>query len=207
MSRAGLCLRIVRQCERAERISVVVVCVLAWALLPGPMDASGADLSTEVQQGRQLADAVRSGQRGCADLSADEFELIGEYAMDQYLGSSAAHEAMNQHMTQVMGAAGEQRMHEILGERRVGCASVSGSGWVMPMLGMMGGDGAASGNGSGMMGGQGRSSMMGGAFPGSDHDEGVNTLGAIGIGVGGVLVGALLVGIGTRIRRPTGGTS
>lgn len=114
-----------------------------------------ADLAQEEQQGRQIAESVRSGTRECSDLSADEFELIGEYAMGRYLEGTAAHEAMNDHMTAVMGEGGERRMHIALGRRYSGCGGEPAWSWMGPMAGMMfGADGSESGAyGPGMMGG------------------------------------------------------
>ena len=90
----------------------------AALLLPA---ATLADLGSEVAQGQQIANSVRSGQRDCSQLSADQLELLGEYAMDSYLRNRQAHEAINQHMVQVMGEAGERRMHQALGARFAGC--------------------------------------------------------------------------------------
>lgn len=80
-------------------------------------------------------------------LSADQLELLGEYAMDSYLGNRQAHEAMNQHMVQVMGEAGERRMHQALGAQFGGCSGASSTGWTGPMAAMMG---AYGGNNGGM---------------------------------------------------------
>jgi hypothetical protein len=169
--------------------------------------AAAADLSSEVQQGQQLASSVKSGQTKCSDLSTDQFELIGEYAMNTYLPSTAAHEAMNQHMAATMGQSGEQRMHVVLGQRYSGCASGSASGWVTPMVGMMsrygyGGPGQ-SGMGPGMMYGQGYGS--GPATPASSMDSGDGT-GAAGIAAiafGAAVLAGLLVALGFWLRHRT----
>ena len=79
--------------------------------------AAGASLTSEVGDGRQLADALRSGAKQCSALSPADFEHVGEYAMDRFLGNRAAHEAMNERMVRMMGAAGERRMHIALGYR------------------------------------------------------------------------------------------
>ena len=169
--------------------------------------AANADLASEVQQGQQLADSIKAGQTKCSDLSTDQFELIGEYAMNTYLPSTAAHEAMNQHMAAMMGQAGERRMHIVLGQRYAGCATGSESGWLGPMAGMMGrygpGNGNAGGYSSGMMSGRGYGPMMG---PGlHSNGGGVSALGAVMIGLAAAVVAGLLVALvlGLRGRRPS----
>jgi hypothetical protein len=123
---------------------------LAAALLLSA--ASLADLGSEVAQGQQIANSLRSGQRDCTQLSVGELELIGEYAMDSYLRNRQSHEAMNQHMVQLMGEAGERRMHQALGARFAGCPGASSNGWTGAMAAMMGAYGHGySGMGPGMM--------------------------------------------------------
>ena len=60
-----------------------------------------------------------------------DFELVGEYAMDRFLGNRATHEAMNQRMVAMMGEAGERRMHIALGYRSTSCheRAASSCGW------------------------------------------------------------------------------
>lgn len=92
-------------------------------------------MAQEEQQGGAIAESVRSGERKCSDLSADDFELVGEYAMGRYLGDEASHAAMNRRMTLMMGDAGERRMHTALGHRYTDCAGGPASDWVGPMAG------------------------------------------------------------------------
>ena len=175
--------------------------VLALVVPP----AAAADLSSEVQQGQQLADSVKSGQTKCSELSTGQFELIGEYAMNAYLPSTAAHEAMNQHMAAMMGQSGEQRMHVVLGQRYSGCASGSASGWVAPMLGMMGrygyGGPGQSAMGPGMM----AQGYGGPRAPPSSPDSGdeIGAAGIAAIAFGAALLAGLLVALGFWLRHRT----
>ena len=167
-----------------------------------------ASLAREVQHGQHLADAVRSGQTKCSDLSADDFELIGEYAMNSYLPSIAAHEAVNQHMRAMIGPAGERRMHVVLGQRYSGCASGSASGWIAPMLGMMSryGGHASRRMGPGMMYGQGYGAGYApGHGPPSSPDNGddIGAAGIAAIALGAALLAGLLVALGFWLRHRT----
>jgi hypothetical protein len=125
--------------------------IAAWALSAGlALSVIGLEvaavaaptLAQEERQGEEIAESVRAGDRRCADLSADDFELIGEYAMGRFLGDEGAHAAMNKRMTLMMGEAGERRMHVALGYRYSGCSGGPASGWVGSMAGMMGGRGS-----------------------------------------------------------------
>lgn len=69
---------------RPLRVSALLA--LAAVLLIPP--AALADLGSEVQQGQQIDNSLRSGQGDCLQLSTDQLELLGEYAMDSYLGKS-----------------------------------------------------------------------------------------------------------------------
>lgn len=139
-------------------------------LLVAPATALGS-LADEQRQGQQLAAQLQSGAKRCSDLSADDFDHIGEYVMFRALGSTSLHQAMNDRMTAMMGEQGESRMHQLLGQRYVDCHSGTGgtgaSGAIGP--GMMGGSGMMGGyygNGgwSAMMNSADWSWMMGGAW-------------------------------------------
>jgi hypothetical protein len=185
---------------------IACIAVLAALALVVPA-AAAADLSGEVQQGQQLADSVKSGQTKCSVLSTDQFKLIGEYAMNAYLPSTAAHEAMNQHMAAMMGQSGEQRMHVVLGQRYSGCASGSASGWVAPMLGMMSrygyGGPRQSGMGPGMMYGQGYRPDAGAAPSSTDGGDDIGAAGIAAIAFGAALLAGLLVALGFWLRHRT----
>lgn len=114
-------------------IRVALAFVVLGLLAPAPAFASPAD---EQSQGRTLVVQLQSGAKSCGDLSATDFEHVGEYVMGRALGSTSAHEAMNNRMRQYMGEQGEERMHQLMGERFTGCAS-GGAAVMGP--GMMGG--------------------------------------------------------------------
>jgi hypothetical protein len=121
----------------------IKVIALAMALILGIVGApiAIAAVPKEEARGGLLAESVRSGELRCHELSADDFELIGEYTMGRYLGSEGAHARMNRRMTVMMGEAGERRMHIALGHRYSGCSGGPATAWVGPMAGMMSGHG------------------------------------------------------------------
>ncbi|MGD9734115.1 MAG: SHOCT domain-containing protein [Solirubrobacterales bacterium] len=177
-------------------LAAVLGCLLAAAVLFPPIAA--ADLGHDEQRGVDIAEFVRSGQR-CSQLSAADFELIGEYAMGRYLEDTAAHKAMNEHMVAVMGEEGERRMHIALGHRYSGCGGGPAWSWMGPMAGMMYGTGyGASGYGPGMMGGRGSEAggfgpamMYGYRGSGNDEDGFDGPSAAAMIGMMAVLSGAV----------------
>jgi hypothetical protein len=57
--------------------------VAAAAALIMPAAALGG-LASDVQRGQRLVESIRSGEKQCSDLSPDDFELIGEYAIGRY---------------------------------------------------------------------------------------------------------------------------
>lgn len=103
--------------------------------------ASSSEIAKKEEQGRSIFASLQSGEKVCADVSEENFELMGEYFMGQRLGAS--HESMNNTMKRMMGEAGEFQMHVVLGKRLSGCDNTaawpqSGARF-LPMLGMMGG--------------------------------------------------------------------
>lgn len=98
-----------------------------------------SDTSKEEAEGRVIWEKLQSGTASCDNLSDEDYELLGEYFMGQWAGSS--HEAMNQMMVRMMGEQGERQMHVALGKRQSGCdlnAQISAGGvGFMPMVGMM----------------------------------------------------------------------
>lgn len=138
--------------------------ILSFSLLLLVPGAAFASLADEQRQGGELAAQLRSGAATCDDLSNEDFDHVGEYVMRRFLGSTAAHQAMNDRMRAMMGDQGEQRMHQLLGRRYAGCSGTAGAspgGGMGP--GMMGG---YNGNGDGGWGPMMRSGdmnwMMGG---------------------------------------------
>ena len=190
------------------RIAIFALALaLALAALTASSAAASPTLSQEEQQGEALAAAVRSGEKQCSDLSADDFELIGEYAMGRYLGSETAHAAMNRRMTLMMGEAGERRMHTALGYRYSRCAGGPSSAWVGPLAGMMGG-GGSDGYGPGMMRGgpNNGDGAYSGSMMGSGHDGGdVSVVGAIVIALAAAAVGAGVATLIMQRQRPPEG--
>ena len=167
--------------------------------LPAAASAQGSD----VAQGQAILRSVQQGAKSCTELTAGDFELAGEAWMEQALGSPQAHEAMNSLMSSMMGASGEEQMHQYMGRRATGC----GGGSVPPgfgrMMGMMGLAAGVNGPpGAGMMGGNGGQAygpMMGGFSRSSDQgDDGPSA--AAMIGMMAVLIGA--VALALAIFRP-----
>lgn len=98
-----------------------------------------SDTAREEAEGRVIWERLQSGTTNCESLSDEDYELLGEYFMGQWAGSS--HEAMNQMMIRMMGKSGEEQMHIALGKRQSGCdlnaqLPAGGVGF-MPMVGMM----------------------------------------------------------------------
>lgn len=189
----------------------VLAAMAVALLLPG---IARADSATEVDQGQALAESISSGETDCSDLADSDFELIGEYAMDRFIGDQSAHETMNAQMARMMGPDGEEAMHVALGHRYTACSGGPEAAWAMPMAGMMGGGfggpgmmGGASGQGgfgSGMMDGYGPG-MMGSGYPGfvggPDDDDEISVPGAVVITLGAALLGGLIVLAGTGLLR------
>jgi hypothetical protein len=119
------------------RIRIALIPLTLLLIAPG---AAFASLTGEQSQGSDLAAQLQSGVKTCRDLSADDLEHIGEYVMGRALGSTAAHEAMNERMRVMIGQGGEERMHQVMGARYTACASGSAaSGGTVMGPGMMGG--------------------------------------------------------------------
>ena len=168
----------------------------------------------EESQGSQILRELESGKLKCSDASASDFELVGEYAMGRMFGSPSQHEAMNQMMSRMMGAPGEEGVHEAMGRRFSGC----GGGQLPAGFGqMMGAVNAMGMMGGGMMGGANQSersyggtgSMMGGYGYGPStnaNDEGFDGPSAAAmVGMMAVLIGAVALGVFLLGRRHPGG--
>jgi len=109
-------------------------------------EAEGKAIWENLSAGRQ--GSVSGGQDGgltCADLTDENFGVLGEYFMGQMAGDS--HEAMNNMMIRMMGEEGEEAMHVAMGKRISGCEpnaaipqNMMNSGMMQMMLGsgMMG---------------------------------------------------------------------
>jgi Short C-terminal domain len=191
----------------------------AWSLaavLIGVLLSAPAASATpqEEQQGSQILSELESGKLKCSEASASDFELVGEYAMGRMFGSPSQHEAMNQMMSRMMGARGEESVHEAMGRRFSGC----GGGQLPAGFGrMMGAVNAMGMMGGGMMGGAnqggrsygGAGSMMGGYGYGSStntNDEGFDGPSAAAmVGMMAVLIGAVALAVFLLARRRPGG--
>jgi hypothetical protein len=189
------------------KIRRITTLALALGLLVGtgfaPIAGATPSLADEEQQGDGLVESIRSGQQRCADLSAADFELIGEHAMGSYLGITTTHEAMNAHMTRMMGPGGERRMHIALGYRYSDCPNGPGSEWVGAMAGMMSGD--AGDRGPGMMGRGGYESgdRSGAMMNSRDHDgNSVSALAVLLIALAAAALGGGLVALWNQRRPP-----
>ncbi|MEP7167426.1 MAG: hypothetical protein ABI758_05605 [Candidatus Woesebacteria bacterium] len=113
--------------------------------------------------GKAVYDKLQAKQVTCAELTDDDFDVLGDYYMGQRLGSTVSHDSMNTTMTNMMGADGEKQMHISLGKRLSGCdvnatLPANGAGF----LSMMGAnDLSQRGSGTyGMMGGFGNQTQM-----------------------------------------------
>lgn len=88
--------------------------------------------------GKAVWDKINKGTIACGALSDDQFALLGEYFMGQMMGDS--HVFMNERITQMIGADGEENVHITLGKRLSNCdknaAFPAGTeSFVMPMMG------------------------------------------------------------------------
>ena len=193
----------------------VVIAVIGVLLAPA---TSWASLADEQRQGQDLAAQLRSGTATCQELSAEDFDHIGEYAMGRALGSTSAHRAMNDRMRLMLGPWGEQRMHELMGRRLAGCstgAAAAGTGTGMGP-GMMGNGGwgamMRSRDWSWMNGGAWRSMsrqdwqrlqrqwMAASAMASAHHGWSAGAV--VAVTLGGMLLVALAVGVLVVLRRP-----
>ena len=95
----------------------------------------------EEQEGKTFLDNLKSKTITCSQLKDADFEKIGEYFMDQSIGDTARHIAMNEMMKGMMGEHGEEQAHIAMGKRLSGCdtsaAFPSQSASFMPMMQMM----------------------------------------------------------------------
>ncbi len=98
---------------------------MMWGTNQGRDASADASQGSEEAEGKGLYDKLQAGQLRCAQLSANDLELIGEYVMGQGLGAN--HTQMNQMMQRMMGAQGEQQMHVLMGERATGCGAGAAS--------------------------------------------------------------------------------
>jgi hypothetical protein len=122
----------------------VHVALLALCLVLSVPAAARASVASGQQQGQDLIAQLQARTKACADLSADDFDHIGEYVMGQALGSTSLHQAVNDRMRLMLGQQGETRMHELMGQRYAGYTrETTGYGGMMGGASMMGATTAA----------------------------------------------------------------
>jgi hypothetical protein len=184
----------------------------ALLIAAAPAGAAPAD---EVSAGRTVAGQLQAGTVGCSTLTATQFERLGEFVMERMVGSRAGHEAMNERMTQALGAENADRMHELLGRSYAGCAG--GNATSVPMgPAMMGATGSGGGWGAMMSSpawrwmhdGAGQqmsagawrdlaANMMGSRY--SAHHHGWSAAGVVAAVLGALVAGVL---VALLLRRP-----
>lgn len=128
----------------AASLLVPIGSVSAQGMGPGMMGGSSPSpddhTAREQVEGKAVWERFQAKQVACANLSDDDFTVLGEYFMGLMMGDS--HAAMNQMMVGAMGEAGEEQMHVAVGKRLSGCDPsavypASGGGF-MPMMNMWG---------------------------------------------------------------------
>lgn len=121
---------------------ILVIYISALAFLPSAIVlANGGHDHTleEEKEGKEVWERLQNKKLACADLTEDDFAVLGEYFMGTMLGD--AHSVMNEMMTKMHSEKGEEQIHVVMGKRLSGCdtsaAFPAGSmGW-MPMINMM----------------------------------------------------------------------
>lgn len=162
-------------CGILSRHTLITGFIISAALLPsfafaqahGEDTMQGDDhTAREEAEGRGLWGKLQREEADCDDLSDDEFAALGEFFMGEMTGD--AHEAMNAMMTRMMGERGEEEMHAAMGKRMSGCRGDAtlpmggDAGMMMPMMGMMMGDGMMGRSRTGADSWNGASPLMGG---------------------------------------------
>lgn len=127
-----------------------------------------ASTAKDEADGKAVYDRLMSKQVVCANLSDDEFDVLGDYFMGLRLGDTASHVYMNNMMKRMMGEEGEKQMHVALGKRLSGCDNTTpfparGANFLLMMGlgGMMNSSNNFFGGTNSMMGYNGWSNMFG----------------------------------------------
>lgn len=187
-----------------RRILILTSLTLAMsAALPPLAMATRA----EERQGAALERDFRAGNQACSSLSAKQSELIGEYEMSRMIGDPAAHDAMNERISQMMGSQQEEQAHIFLAQRELGCTNgarpPASFGRMMGVAGSHRGDG---GMGRGMMGNGGSAYghySDGSRMMGDNTDDGWGAgMMVLVVLLGVALAAALAVGVVKLARRP-----
>lgn len=85
----------------------------------------------EVAQGGMLYQKMQSKEMSCAQATDEDFELLGEYFMEQNM-PMAGHDMMNDKLKAMMGDEGEEMVHMNIGKHGSKCDE---SGEAMEMMG------------------------------------------------------------------------
>ncbi|MBI3619554.1 SHOCT domain-containing protein [Candidatus Roizmanbacteria bacterium] len=93
--------------------------VFAQGMMRNATAGSDRHTGREEAEGKAVWEKLQAKKLACKDLSADNFETLGEYFMGTMTGIS--HEAMNGMIIQMMGKKGEEQMHVVMGKRLSGC--------------------------------------------------------------------------------------
>ena len=115
------------------------VAVFVAALFGTGALAFAASQDPAIVAGQQLWSQLQAKQIQCSQLSETNFDNLGDYFMEQMMGSS--HQAMEQTIINQYGQAGLDQMHVAMGERLSGCNPNAAYPAGMMGYGMMGGYG------------------------------------------------------------------
>ncbi len=148
----GVCMNKFKICFTFLMLGVALLAVTPKTFAQGMMggfnngasvsEATVASTAKDEADGKVVYDRLMSKQVACANLTDDEFDVLGDYFMGLRLGDTASHAYMNNMMTRMMGEQGEKQMHISLGKRLSGCDNSSplpsnGSNF-LPMMGLGG---------------------------------------------------------------------
>src|SRR4030065_43560 len=108
-----------------------------WTSSPSSI-TSDDHTAREELEGKETWEKLQSKQIECKNLTDEHYGALGEYFMGQSIGDTQRHALMNQMMTTMMGEAGEEQMHIVMGNRVSGCDTTaqvpqSGVGF-MPLM-------------------------------------------------------------------------
>lgn len=139
-----------------------------WTSSSSEAQMSASDTQA-IAAGQALYGRLQAKQTGCAALTRDDFDDLGEYFMQQITG--AGHPAMDAMLSNMMGEEGDTAVHVAWGERYSGCDTNATFPGRWSSTGVGGGSASGS-SGSGyygfmpMMGYYGYAPMMGYGYGG-----------------------------------------
>ncbi len=181
-----------------------IASVLVTLFLSVPAQAAQESVADEQREGAQILRSVEDGSRDCESLTPTDFELVGEYSMGRSVGSTRAHEAMNEAISRMMGDQGEEGMHEVLGVRSAGCDGASLPGELSGAMGVAGAMGMMGGGGGSVMGGYAGSADGAGVSRANGMHGGGDDWSGGGILLAILAAGLIVVALGFFWRRPLG---